>query len=220
MATEQLSPETRPTLIQRVSNLDPESWTEFVALYDALLLAYVGACDQRYQLGLNAHDREDIKQEILIKLYYTLPSFELRGRFRTWLWKVAHNAAIDWVRRHHRRGSGPQGETELQGSSHFRRPLKVHFRPDLDAQPAPDDQPDEVLIQDHLWHMRRHILEKVRIEMQSAHKWDCFDRHFLQGRPSATVATELNLSVSAVNTNTSRVLARIRALCLYYDVEL
>ena len=97
----------------------------------------------------------------------------------------------------------------------------VHLSPELDERLASDEQPpDEQLIPEHLWQMRRHILEKVRAEMQSACKWACFEKHFLQGEPSAAVAAELGLSVSAVNTNTSRVRARIRELCEYYEVAL
>jgi RNA polymerase sigma-70 factor (ECF subfamily) len=217
-------PETRPTLIERVAALDPESWKEFVSLYDPLLVAYIGACDRNYQLELTEDDREDAKQEVLIKLFHVLPTFKLRGRFRTWLWRVTHNTVIDWLRRHRRRSrqaeetQGGQRDHSAQATLH---PPLVYLTPDLDEQRASDEHsPDQQLIENHLWHMRRHILEKVRVEMQSAHKWDCFEKHFLAGRPSALVAEELGLSVSAVNTNTSRVRARIRELCQYYDVEL
>ena len=46
--------------------------------------------------------------------------------------------------------------------------------------------------------------------------------HYLDGKPSIEVAEKLGISVSAVNTNTSRVRARIRELCErgIYDVEL
>jgi len=60
MANNDFSPETRTSLIRRVCELDPESWNEFVLLYDPLLQAYIGSCDQRSQLALDETDREDI----------------------------------------------------------------------------------------------------------------------------------------------------------------
>jgi RNA polymerase sigma factor (sigma-70 family) len=223
--------ETRPTLLERVGALDPASWSEFVTLYDPLLLAYVGDCSRRYNLGLRDHDREDVKQEVLIKLYRALPTFALdrtgKGRFRTWLWRVVHNATIDWVRSKARGdrlanetvcGDGP-GTVEPAGKAP--RAGEVGFTQDQLAQAAEDvPPPDEQLIQEHLWQVRRHILERVRGEMQSSQKWACFEKHVLEDRRSADVAGELGLTVSAVNTYSSRVLARIRELCAEYEAEL
>jgi DNA-directed RNA polymerase specialized sigma24 family protein len=71
-----------------------------VHLYDPLLLAYVGDCNRRCRLGLNEHEREDLKQVILIKLYRVLPELKLegRGRFRTWLWRLSYNACASATR--------------------------------------------------------------------------------------------------------------------------
>ncbi len=209
--------ETRLTLIQRVRALDADGWNEFTVLYDSLLTAYVRDCGRRYQMGLDEHDLDEVKQEVLIKLYHALPGFELdregRGRFRTWLWRVVHNATIDHVRKR-RRGQAaddpaapPRGREVALDSAMIGNV----------AEEAPP--PDEELIEQHVWDVRRYILQKVKAEMQSSHKWDCFERHILQGRPSAEVAAELAVSVSAVNTYSSRVLARIRQLSAEYEAE-
>jgi RNA polymerase sigma-70 factor (ECF subfamily) len=212
MANDNRSPETRSSLIQRVSQRDPESWNEFITLYDPLLLAYVRDCNRRFQVGLSEADCEDVKQEVLIKLFLKLPSFDPGRRFRTWLWQVTRNAVIDWVRCQAGRRTQPKGERP--------RPRTVHLSTDQQDFLAKDDcPPDEQLIQNHNRHMLDHILEKVKAEMQSAHKWDCFKRHFLDWEASVQVAKELGLSVAAVNTYTSRVLARVRELCQYYEVD-
>ena len=219
MANNPPSPETRSSLIQRVSELDPESWSEFVTLYTPLLLAYIGSCDQRNQLGLDAHDREDIKQEVLIKLYYKLSSFNTQRRFRTWLWPVVCNVVIDWVRqqRGRRKREKAGADSGLCG-----RPQVVSLTSRMEKMLAGDerDAPDQQLIQAHNQLLLRHVLEKVKNEMNSAHKWDCFEMHYLQGEPSSKVAEKLGVSVSLVNTNTFRVRARIREWCEHYDVEL
>ena len=108
MAADDPTPETRTSLIRRVCALDPESWTEFVRLYDTLLQAYIASCNQRSQLALDDTDREDIKQEVLIRLYHKLPSFKTDMRFRTWLWPVTHNIG-------HRLGTATAGPWEDVG---------------------------------------------------------------------------------------------------------
>jgi RNA polymerase sigma factor (sigma-70 family) len=219
MATNHPSPETRSSLIQRVSELDPESWREFVMLYTPLLRAYIGSCDQRNQLGLDAHDREDIKQEVLIKLYHKLSSFKTQRRFRTWLWSVVCHVVIDWVRQERGRRKRDKVGIEAVVSG---RPRVVSLTARMEQTLAGDesDAPDQQLIEAHDRFLLRHVLEKVKAEMSSAHKWDCFELHYLQGEPSSKVAEKLGLSVSAVNTNTCRVRARIRQWCEHYEVKL
>jgi RNA polymerase sigma factor (sigma-70 family) len=223
MTKQTAATETRYTLIQRVAALDAASWNEFVTLYEPLLLAYVGDCNRRNNLGLQEHDREDVKQEVLIKLCRFLPTFTpepseqlARRRFRTWLWQVVYNATIDWARR--RWGRRPPGGGDAPPPK--RSPEVAMTAELLEQADGNVPPPDEQLIQEHLWQVRRHILDRVRNEMQSAQKWECFAKHFLDGAASAAVAAELGLSVSAVNTYTSRVLARIRELSAEYEVEL
>jgi RNA polymerase sigma-70 factor (ECF subfamily) len=48
-------------------------------------------------------DGEDIVQETLAKAFYTLSLQSDLPPLRPWLFRVAHNAAIDFLRRHERR---------------------------------------------------------------------------------------------------------------------
>ncbi len=203
---------TSPTLLGGLQKMDPASWGEFVKLYEPLLRAYVAHCIRRYNLGLQEDDRDDIRQNVLMKLWKTIPSFTLdhqgKGRFRTWLWRVTHNSTIDFVRRTGREPKASGGGVGPDGGE------------DFPPVAGPDPEPPTTLLEEHDWEMRRQILAQVKEETQASRKWDCFEQHYLLKRPSAEVATELGMSVSAVNTYTSRVLARIRELCRYKEVEL
>jgi RNA polymerase sigma factor (sigma-70 family) len=213
---------TSPTLIDGLRGRDDASWSRFLRLYDLLLRAYVGDCDRRYNFRLSDADQADIRQDTLVNLLRSLPSFDLdrngKGRFRTWLWTVVHNATIDWVRRHRRRFKGRKGQA---AGADDPRPIVVVTADDLDGIAVdPGLAPDEEAVQRDLELLVQGILAQVKEEMQSAKKWDCFERHYLQKKPSAVVAAELGVSVSAVNTYTSRVWARVCELCRHCDVEL
>ena len=56
-----------------------------------------------YGMGLsffrNAEDASDFTQEVFLKTYRSLPRFEGRSRFSTWLYKIAYNTAINGVTR-------------------------------------------------------------------------------------------------------------------------
>lgn len=67
---------------------------------------------ERYHIGLIIHcerllgnrdDAEDIAQEAFIRAFNHLTHFQPdRARFSTWLYKIATNAAIDFLRTHRR----------------------------------------------------------------------------------------------------------------------
>ena len=47
----------------------------------------------------NREDMEDVKQDILIELYLKLKNFRFESSFKTYLYRLAHNKAIDAVRK-------------------------------------------------------------------------------------------------------------------------
>jgi len=47
----------------------------------------------------NSEDASDFTQEVFLKAYRNLSSFEGRSRFSTWLYKIAYNTAINEVNR-------------------------------------------------------------------------------------------------------------------------
>ena len=48
--------------------------------------------------GTSHEDREDLAQEILIQLWRSFPAFDGRCAFSTWMYRVALNTAISWLR--------------------------------------------------------------------------------------------------------------------------
>jgi RNA polymerase sigma factor (sigma-70 family) len=186
---------TRSTLLIRVRNpADARAWGEFVALYEPLLMAYI-----RHR-GLREEDARDVVQEVFARLVKTLPEFELdrkRGRFRTWLWQICQSALGDWARERRR-----QSKAEDAWLDRLSEP-RAASEADADGEWG-------------LLHRRRivsYALETVRARSRPK-SWACFERHLLQRRPSAEVAGELGLSVAAVNVNCSRILDRVRKLCI------
>jgi RNA polymerase sigma-70 factor, ECF subfamily len=180
--------ETRVSLIERVrNNADEVAWAEFFAIYHPLLMAYVR------KRGVSEHDAADIVQDVFARLVPALAEFQFdaeRGRFRTWLWRVTHNAFADWVRRKSTQGRAEQAWAEQA----------------------------IVAVEDGLsteWDLlyRRHILEiaiaRVRASTQAV-TWACFEGKILAGRPAADVAQATGVSTNAVYVNASRVLSRLR----------
>src|SRR5262249_15167309 len=184
----------RSSLLRRVRDAkDSASWREFVALYEPLLLSYVRS------RGLNDHDARDVVQEILAGLVKAMPNFELdrgRGRFRTWLWQVTHNALADAARKKQRRQAAEDGWRQRSSA----------------------DEPDRQWLTSYRQRVLEFALEQVRGRTQPA-TWACFERHVLQGHASKEVAKALGVSANVVYVNASRVLGRVREQCAEYLEE-
>ena len=156
--------------------------------------------------GLAEQDARDVVQEVFATLVRTMPNFELdrsRGRFRTWLWRVTHNAMIDWSRRRQCRAAA---EDEARKET-----------PSAVAAEEPDAEAE--FLAAHRRRILQFVLEQIRSRSNAA-TWQCFDLHILQGRPSAAVAAELGLTSNAVYVNASRILARVAEQCAEYAEDL
>jgi RNA polymerase sigma-70 factor (ECF subfamily) len=54
----------------------------------------------------------DVTQEIFIKVYNSMARYSAEYKFSTWLYKIAHNAAIDHLRRNHNHTQSLEIENE------------------------------------------------------------------------------------------------------------
>ena len=69
------------------------SFEELVRRYQRPIVSYV------YRM-LNDYDASlDVTQEVFIKVYNSLDRYSCDYKFSTWLYRIAHNAAIDHLRR-------------------------------------------------------------------------------------------------------------------------
>src|SRR6476620_6658274 len=69
------------------------SFEELVRRYQRPISAYV------YRMVGNYESALDLTQEIFIKVYSSLNRYRSEFKFSTWIYKIAHNAAIDHLRR-------------------------------------------------------------------------------------------------------------------------
>ncbi len=67
---------------------------ELVRRYQRPIAAYVYRMVGDYDAAL------DLTQEVFIKVYNSLARYRSEFKFSTWIYKIAHNASIDYLRRH------------------------------------------------------------------------------------------------------------------------
>ena len=70
-----------------------DAFREIVSRYERPLYAFV------LRMVREPATAEDLAQEVLIKIYRALGSYDPSRKFSSWLFKIAHNATIDSLRR-------------------------------------------------------------------------------------------------------------------------
>src|ERR1044072_7754231 len=70
------------------------SFEELVRRYQRPIAAYVYRMVGDYDSAL------DLTQEVFIKVYNSLERYRSEYKFSTWIYKIAHNAAVDHLRRY------------------------------------------------------------------------------------------------------------------------
>lgn len=71
-----------------------DSFEELVRRYQRPIAAYVYRMVGDYEAAL------DLTQEVFIKVYSSLSRYRSEFKFSTWIYKIAHNSAVDHLRRH------------------------------------------------------------------------------------------------------------------------
>lgn len=101
-----------------------ESFEELVRRYQRPIAAYVYRMVGDYDSAL------DLTQEVFIKIYGSLARYRSEFKFSTWIYKIAHNVAIDHLRRSSTRNQSLMSESD---GVEYELPLKS-------SRPSPEQE--------------------------------------------------------------------------------
>jgi RNA polymerase sigma factor (sigma-70 family) len=186
------TPKTRPSLLVRIRNpQDDRAWAEFVEIYEPLVYRLAR------QRGFQDADARELTQDVLLAVASAIDRWEpdpARGKFRTWLFRIARNLSINLLasRRRHVRGTGDTG-----------------FQTLLEEQEAPGGEDSELFDLEYRRELFGRAVVRVRGQFREA-TWNAFWLTSVQGREIREVAEELGVSAGAVYVARSRVMARLR----------
>lgn len=137
-----------------VDMLDEESSDPVVAMTDEEIVslvrrepAFFGHIVERYEEKLGRYitrlgvrlpeDRQDVLQEVFIKVYKNINAFNTNLSFSSWIYRIAHNEAINWYRKRNVRPEGhlvDDGETILGFLSNHEEGSEAQFDRSLNAK--------------------------------------------------------------------------------------
>lgn len=144
-----------------------------------------------YRMVQDREAAEELAQEVFLRVYRARSRYRPTARFTTWLYRIATNLALNWVR-HERRWGKPYG-------------LEVLGRPGEAPRACEDPSLEEVL-----W--RRSQVERVRRAVAGlpARQRAVVLLHKYQGMDYEQIAATLGCSVQAVKSLTFRAYANLR----------
>jgi len=194
------SPETRPSLLVRLKDrTDDQAWFEFTEIYRPIVFRLAS------RRGLQPADADDLVQQVFSAVARVIDSWEIdpqRGRFRTWLSRVATNAILNALSRERPdRGSGDSKLHEL-----------------LDALPVADGPDSEMVRAEHRREVFRWAARQIRPEFQTD-TWNSFWLTAVEGRDVADVARDGQRTCGAVYAARSRVMRRLKEKVAEWEEE-
>ncbi|SEQ34849.1 RNA polymerase sigma factor SigW [Piscibacillus halophilus] len=80
-------------LIKQVKKGNHEAFGEIIDYYQH------GVYQHCYRMLGNHHDAQEITQETFVRAYTSIQSFKHKNKFAPWLYRIATNLTIDWMRK-------------------------------------------------------------------------------------------------------------------------
>lgn len=109
MAMEQpYSPDMTDEALARSACTERNAFGLLVERYEQPLRRYVARLGVR-----NPDDQSDVLQEVFLKAYRNINSFDSRLKFSSWIYRIAHNEAVSWFRK---RSVRPEGHAVADGA--------------------------------------------------------------------------------------------------------
>jgi RNA polymerase sigma-70 factor (ECF subfamily) len=81
---------SEPSLIEAARGGDARAFEALLRRHEARVLRVLRL------LGVSASDREDVAQNVFLRLFRGLNGFRAGRPFSSWVYKIAANAALDW----------------------------------------------------------------------------------------------------------------------------
>ena len=172
---------------------DPDEDFRLVALaqqgdmtaYDALVTRHRGRIYAMIRNMIHQEaDAWDICQDVFIKAWKALPKFEAKARFSTWIYRIAHNAVYDWVRKRKIQSVGELND-------------EIFTREKIDSgsftTPSGGESPDDTMVQSEL----RMKIEAALAKLSTDHR-EVVILNDVQGLSYKEIADAMSCSLGTV----------------------
>ena len=191
-STSMLPPTDEKELVERFQNGEKDVFNELVIKYQGKIYNLV------YKYVSNSETARDLSQEIFIKAFRALPRFKRQSAFYSWLYRIAINLCIDFIRQQ-KRGQTLSFEDLTTGGNN-----EVVFN---DASPLPPDQVEAKEL--------GHIIGKA-VEQLPPKQQRVFNLRYHHGLQLKEIAAQLDRSEGTIKAHLHHAHKRLQTLLIPY----
>ena len=191
-STSMLPPTDEKELVERFQNGEKDVFNELVIKYQGKIYNLV------YKYVSNSETARDLSQEIFIKAFRALPRFKRQSAFYSWLYRIAINLCIDFIRQQ-KRGQTLSFEDLTTGGND-----EVMFN---DVSPLPPDQVEAKEL--------GHIIGKA-VEQLPPKQQRVFNLRYHHGLQLKEIATQLDRSEGTIKAHLHHAHKRLQTLLIPY----
>ncbi|MEA1964058.1 MAG: RNA polymerase sigma factor [Candidatus Aerophobetes bacterium] len=170
-------------LIYKVRTEDSESYAEIVRRYQRGLYRFL-----RY-LTNDPHAAEDLLQDVFIKTYRNLYGFDIKRKFSSWIYRIAHNEGINYVKKSSRRKSISWEDAGVPVMSNH-------------------DSPTDKLIKEEMQKRLRKYVSELKPKYREP-----LILHYFEDKSYQEISDILRIPIGTVGTLISRGKAVLKAVC-------
>lgn len=179
------------SLIRAAQAGDRLAFEQLVVLFDRPVLRLVRSVVR------SAEDAEDLYQETFLKVYRALPRFRFECSFYTWIYRIATNTCLDYLRRHAARCPAEAVYTGFDGED----ALAQELAPDL----HPTANPKQLLLS-------REVEQRIGAALDRLNPRErmVFELKHYQGRRLTTIGAILDTSEATARNALFRATQKLR----------
>ena len=191
-STSMLPPTDEKELVERFQNGEKDVFNELVIKYQGKIYNLV------YKYVSNSETARDLSQEIFIKAFRALPRFKRQSAFYSWLYRIAINLCIDFIRQQ-KRGQTLSFEDLTTGGND-----EIVFN---DVSPLPPDQVEAKEL--------GYIIGKA-VEQLPPKQQRVFNLRYQDGLQLKEIAAQLDRSEGTIKAHLHHAHKRLQTLLIPY----
>jgi RNA polymerase sigma-70 factor (ECF subfamily) len=120
-------------LISLIKSGHLEIYDEIVERYEKKLFSYI------YRLVGNKEEAEDILQNVFVKAYRNIKTFDIERKFSSWIYRIAHNEAINFLKKRNKKKfisweDIVSNKDKMDTKSEERSPIDIWIRKEASAE--------------------------------------------------------------------------------------
>jgi RNA polymerase sigma-70 factor, ECF subfamily len=168
-------------LVSRAQQGSEKAYRELLGRYQRPVFSII------YRMIRDREQAEDLAQETFVRVFNHIDRYDPRYKFSSWIFKIATNLTIDWIRRKE------LNTVSIDGSRNAVTPDQIEATSITIA--SPDENPEELLEAKELGEEIEEAIGKLRPEYRAA----ILLRH-VEGREYQEIAEILALPLGTVKT--------------------